>query len=287
MNRPNDFFVTKSDDGDWDVLVLKSDWNSSVRGVLDKMKLLGLRLSESAGWQGGNVDFLRELVGSRVIEVGVYSWKIRDLSPLGRLTQLRHIGIEANYIKAPDFSTFGDLQSLFINWKEHARSLLRCTSLERLNVTRFPFVDLREISSLRRLRTLQITSRTLRRLDGISELEQITALDLSYCPKLESLDGIEHCGRINRLEFTSCKAFGDLDPLRALKDLRSLLIWNCGTVRSLEPLSECTELESVQLIGDTSIEDGDLSVLSALPKLRTIAFARKRHYSHHPKDFSK
>lgn len=285
MSTHNDYFVARSDEGDWDVLVLRSAWSTSFHSVLQKRHPRGLRLSSSAGWKGENIDFVTELVESDLVEIEVYSWEVRDLSPLGALSRLRHVGIEADYRTLPDFSAFGALESLFINWKEQARSLLRCTSLERLNVTRFPFVDLRELSSLRRLRTLRMASGTLRRLDGISELKQLTTLDLSYCPKLESLEGIEQCERLECLELTTCKAIVDLEPLHALKNLRSLLIWNCGRINSIQPLAECTELESVQLIGDTVIEDGDLSVLLTLPKLRIVAFARKRHYSHRPEDF--
>jgi hypothetical protein len=165
-------------------------------------------------------------------------------------------------------------------WRPKAKTVFDCSGLKLLNVVNYPAEDLQNLKNMIDLRRLQITSRKLVSLAGIESLQSLRILDLAECAKLESLTGIEKCQELQVVELENCKKVNDVSSLGELASLRDVVLTDCGKVKSLQPLAKCRLLESLTFVGDTNVEDGELTPLLEIPELKRMWFADKRHYSH-------
>jgi len=274
------YFITDSEDGFGSCLVLQQMWSNDFVDLIKKENISVLRLSESAGWKGKDISFLEQLQGTDLRGVEVYAWDVKDLTPLQYLPRLETIGLQAEFTKAPDFSTFNNLTHLFLYWRPKAITVFGCSGLQRLNIVNYPLEDLKKLNNIAGLKHLQLTSKKLLSLAGIEALQSLRNLDLAICPKLESLSGINKCQEIQFVELESCKKVSDVSSLGELSSLREIVLTDCGKIKSLQSLAKCRLLESLIFAGDTNVEDGELTPLLDMPELKRMWFADKRHYSH-------
>ncbi len=133
---------------------------------------------------------------------------------------------------------------------------------------------------MQNLRKLQLTSRKLVTLSGIENLVSLSSLDLAGCSKLMSIAGVEKCQELHTVEIESCKKLNDISSLSELRSLQNVMLTDCGKIKSLRPLVNCQQLENLTFVGDTSIEDGELTSLLDISTLKKMWFANRRHYSH-------
>jgi len=266
-------------------MVLQGSWKTEYTKIFSSKNITGLRLSESNGWNDTSISFISDL--KTINDLEIYNWNITDISPVVSLPQLKHISLECNYRKPVDFSTFTELQSLFIRWRPKSDSIFSAPSLESLNIVNYPYEDLTHLQQLHQLTELKLTSNKLKQLMGIEQLTALSSLDLYRCTKLESLNGIQKTHTLTKLDIESCKKIGSLEPLNTLTELTRVLINNCGKVRSLTPLISSNKLSEIFFIEDTNIEDGNTGIFTQLPSLKTMWFADRKHYSHKREDVQK
>ena len=81
------------------------------------------------------------------------------------------------------------------------------------------------------------------------------------------------------VELVSCPRIGDISSFGALSGLRKLLVEDCGSVPTIKPLESCDSLEELYLIG-TPVNDGDLSPMLRMKRLRKVAFPKNKAHSH-------
>ena len=274
------YFITEAEDGFGPCLVLKGPWSDSYIDVIRKKNISVLRLTESMGWREKSITFLERLQGLGLRGVEIYAWDVKDITPLQYLPELEYIGLQTEFTKAPDFSEFQDLTHIFLFWRSQAKTVFACDSLSLLNIVNYPSEDLKDIQKMSGLRRLQLTSRKLVSLSGIESLSSLSILDLSECSKLECLSGVDMCQQVELVEIESCKKVYDVALLGELKNLKDIVLTDCGKVKSLKPLAKCQLLESITFVGDTSVEDGELTSLLNIPTLKKMWFVDKRHYSH-------
>lgn len=259
-------------------LVLTSSWTDDFIKVIEKEKIDVLRLSDSAGWSGDDLSFLEHTPTLRGIEI--YSWNIKDITPISHLNKLEYIGLQCEFSKAPDFNEFESLKICKLLWRPKAKSVLNCSKLTLLNISNYPFENLQSISEMKQLQRLQLTSKKLVSLEGIESLEKLEILDIANSSKLSSLEGVDKCTHLKNVEFESCKNVSDISLLGTLEELRKLHIIDCAKLGSLSTLASCSNLEELYFTGSTNVEDGDLNIVDELPNLKKMWFADKRHYSH-------
>lgn len=84
----------------------------------------------------------------------------------------------------------------------------------------------------------------------------------------------------DRKRISDCANIRDWSPISGLRELKVLEIENCHDIDSVVPIAKCRKLERLQIAGNTTILNGDLSSLTTLPNLRTVLLARRKHYSH-------
>ena len=240
---------------------LQNEWEKRLRMHLPSIKLVPL-LSKDA-----------EKATSALV------WKA-PLKRLEALNNLEYLGLQCEFTKAPDFSKFNKLKICKLQWRPKAKTVFACDSLSLLNIVNYPSEDLKDIQKMSGLRRLQLTSRKLVSLSGIESLSSLSILDLSECSKLECLSGVDMCQQVEVVEIESCKKVYDVALLGELKNLKDIVLTDCGKVKSLKPLAKCQLLESITFVGDTSVEDGELTSLLNIPTLKKMWFVDKRHYSH-------
>jgi hypothetical protein len=76
------------------------------------------------------------------------------------------------------------------------------------------------------------------------------------------------------------RGFGSTRQLARLTKLKEVYLCDVGDIDTLAPLQKLRSLEVVFAWGNTNIRDGDLSVLTRLPRLKMVTFQNRRHYSH-------
>lgn len=258
--------------------MLTAPWSDDFKSIIDKENIAMLRLSQSAGWNGNYISFINYLPSLSGVEI--YSWGVKDITPLESISNLEYLGLQCEFTKAPDFSKLKKLKVLKALWRPKAKTIFSCDELNLLNIVNYPSENLTELNRMSLLRRLQLTSKKIKSLSGIEELSSLSILDLADCPKLEDLSGIDKCQQIEIVEIENCKRVYDIAILSELKNLKEIVLIDCGTVKSLRPLAHSQSLESIPFIGDTTIEDGDLTSLLDIPTLKKMWFANKCHYTH-------
>lgn len=274
------YFIDEAENDMGRCLVLKAPWSDGLIDIIRKENISVLRLTESMGWKGKDISFLEKLqnVGLRGVEV--YAWDVKDITPLQFITGLEYLGLQCEFTKAPDFSSFDQLKVCKLLWQPKAKTVFDCSCLKLLNVVNYPDENLKSLKNMTGLNRLQITSRKLVSLAGIESLKGLKILDLAECPRLETLAGIEKCQGLQNVELEGCKKVTDVSSLGELVSLRDVVLTDCGKIKTLQPLANCRLLESLTFTGDTNVEDGELTPLLGIPELKKMWFVDKHHYTH-------
>ena len=97
-----------------------------------------------------------------------------------------------------------------------------------------------------------------------------------YCPKIELLDGVQKLARLEEFHLHGARRLRSILPLGKCKRLRKVDVQNIGRLDSLAPLRTLNCLEELYVPG-VRVDDGDLSWVLLLPKLRLFAIAQQRH----------
>jgi hypothetical protein len=64
-----------------------------------------------------------------------------------------------------------------------------------------------------------------------------------------------------------------------MSKLEELNLENCAEIDSLAPLAKCASLETLRLIGDTKMADGNIEPLLSMPALRNVSLRDWNHYN--------
>lgn len=281
-NSMREYLLDETDGGYGRVFVPCGPWKPTYGELVAREKVAAVRLSAAMGWRGSDLGFLEDLPELRSVEV--YSWDVRDASAISTLRKLRLVGLQCNLRRPIDFMALRELEVVKATWKPALESLLQCSHLKHLNLMNWPSVDFQPLAKLTRLAKLQITSRQLSDIRGISALQSLEWLDLHSCPNLSPIEDIRSCVNLRHLEMTSCKRVSNIAPVGDLRLLHALHLDGGGNIQSITPLRGCPLLEVLSFFGTTRIEDGQLSVIEMLPHLRTLRFAPRRHYDRKRED---
>ena len=259
-------------------ITLCHGFNYDLIKVINSENVTSILLSEANGWNDKDIDFLVDIPNLKGIQI--YSNKISNLDAINNLKNLELIGLQTNSKIHPDFKIFPRLKNLLVSWKPGTESCLGHASLEYMNVDKYPYQNLRQLSDNRSIKRLSIMSSKLESLDWVSSLPKLSKIDLSYCSKLSDITDLANCEALQELGFLSCKKIGEFPMMGKARLLKKLMIENCGSFDSLNPFKDCTSLEEVFAIGETKIQDGDFNGILNIPSLRIFHAANKRHYSH-------
>lgn len=271
------YFIDSDGNGLGQCLVLTGPWRDELADLMSSRGLSLLRLSSSVGWNGDDISFVSRLKFLTGLEV--YSWNIKDVSPLFQLAGLRYVGLQCEFTSKADFGTLTGLEILKLFWRPKVTGVEHCTNLRHLNVVNYPHDDLSEWISLVNVQRLQITSNKLLSLRGIEAMSRLKNIDVAKCPKLNDIARLATCNELQSMTFTACRRLSQLPTDLCLDSLQEVSLEDCGTIRTLRPLAQCKNLKILRFVGDTTITDGDFNFLLQHPSLKEIWYANRSHYT--------
>jgi len=181
-----------------------------------------------------------------------------------------------------DFACFPMLEVFVGDWHPENRNLDQSRELRRLHIWRFNprSMDLSDLGNSVRLEELNIVQTNIASLTGVERLEDLRYLEIDYSPKLESLDALRSGDSgIRELSLSNAKAIRSYLPLASVRYLRRLKLSRCAPMSNLKWMRGLDELDMFTF-AETNVEDGDLSPLLSLPKLRDVGTMDKRHYNY-------
>lgn len=285
IEQCDDYWVIKDAEGYGNALALKTAWSSRYLDVVAKYKIKIIRLNEYTGWRDSDLSFLLDIPG--VHGVDVLSDKVIDVSPIFQMKKLKTLSLYCKAKVAGDFSKLEHLQSVGLGWRNVYGSVFGLHTLLCINIIGYPDKDLTRWGANGELDQLRLESRKLEGLGGVERFSNIRRLHLYRCRRLQSLEKIGASISLRELRVSHCASIRDWSPISRLSELRVLEIEDCHDIHSVDPIVKCRKLERLQIAGDTTILNGDLSSLATLPNLRTVLLARRKHYSHSAEELEK
>jgi len=274
--KKNGGYITQNDYNQGNCLVLEKSWDDSFYTLIENEQIKYLRLSELAGWKDDHIDFLKNISTLKGVEI--YSTKIKNISVLEALPNLRMLNLDCPY-RNIDFSKLKHLEHLSIKWRLNSETIFDLINLLTINIVNFPYKDFFNFRKLLNLNNIKLTSRKLRTLNGIENLNELASIDLFRCPNLTTLKNIGQCKKLISLEIENCKNIHGISPIEDNKHLVRLAINNCGNIFTLKNLEHHDDLEEIIFIESTNIVDGNLSFFYKLPQLKNTRFADRKHYT--------
>jgi hypothetical protein len=258
-------------------------WTPAIAEYMRREGVRELYLNHARGWSGTTLDFLETV--PELIAFSILDFSIKDVTPIHRLTTLRSLEVSTYCNTKVDFHRFPELDRCVFYWRSGSESLFECDALRWLFLHRYDGSSSEPFARFALLQELSIANSELREVEHLATLRNLKFLGLYNLKRLTSLHGLEKLEQLEALEVNGCKAIGRIDEVAALIHLRRLQLNDDGRIASLKPLRWGEDLEEVLFYESTNITDGDLTPLTALPRLQRISFQNRRHYSHKREDF--
>lgn len=234
----------------------------------------GLRVSGIA-----DLSFLADFPNLRYLEV-VDQERV-NTRPLDGLSNLRGLRLETPGTGL-DFSCFPELEVFVGDWHRDNSNVHRCEELRKLRIWHFKprSLDLSSLAHATRLEWLDLTQTGIVSLAGLETLADLRYCEIAYAPQLQSLAALSS-GQIElrELSFQKAKKIASYEPIAALRRLRRIKISDCASMPDLKWTKGMDQLDFFSFV-ETNVEDGDLSPLLRLPKLRYVGTSDKRHYNY-------
>lgn len=234
----------------------------------------GLRVSGIA-----ELKFLTDFPDLRYLEV-VNQERV-DTRPLDGLSNLRGLRLETPGTGV-DFSCFPHLEVFVGEWHSDNSNVHRCDELRQLRVWQFKpkSLDLSDLANTTRLEWLDLTQTGIVSLAGLEALPDLRYCEIAYAPKLESLEALRSDQiEVRELSFEKAKKISSYEPIAAVSRLRRLRLSDCSSMPDLKWTKGMCYLDFFSFV-ETNVEDGDLSPLLKLPKLRYVGTMDKKHYNY-------
>ena len=271
------FALRQDTQGRLDFFLLAA-WTSALRDAFHGSGADGLVANYALGFQGRDIDFVRELPLRRL---DLLDRGISDLTPIHDLgSTLEELKVQSAPGSHIDLALLPRLTVLSCAWDQVSSSIDRTDKIEDLFLSPYTEADMAPLSHLSSLHSLQMKDRPrVRSLDGIEAFPWLVNLGVYGAP-LEDTSALARLNTpvLSRLDLAACRRITSLADLRGLTGLRELDVSDGGTLASLAPLTGLTRLERLYLYGSTVIADGDLSPLLGMTRMRDLRMMNRRHY---------
>lgn len=201
-----------------------------------------------------------------------------------------------------DFSQFGKLRECGLaNQREIPSGLKNCSQLASLAINQSSLKTLEPVVAIGSLQRLVLNSVSVPSLAPLREIEGLRHLgitrflesdlgflsnsnNLNTCyllfgSKLSNLEGIEGAANLADLMLANCPKVTSLGPVARLRALQRLTLENCPSLDSIRPLTGIEKLNTLLLLENTRVGDGDIRCMLTLPELRELSFKSRKGYN--------
>jgi len=261
--------------------VATGPWTDRHSSAYRESKIDSLVLNYALGFHGNNLDFLADI---EVARLWVIARTIRDVSGVqSQGGSIRTLSLIVDPRATVDLRPLVGLEALEIGWKQLQQNLATGDQFQwrSLYVERFGDNSLESLSSIGTLQALCMKDRPkLASLEGINHLISLREFGVFGAQRLTDIGALRSmpADSLNRLELESCRGVDSLDSIEGLASLTSLNIGDIGRVESIAPLRGLVELGELNAFESTFVEDGDLSPLLGLVKIRALRMVNRGHY---------
>lgn len=295
MKPSDNYFLPPAPDGKRPILHIRGKWSGEVDSLIVNQGIDHLRIewwnSEDLAPLKTHALFLKRLwiecevsdvaaVNECVNLVDLALRRSRSGLVLNRLKHLKTLSLSGQAIN-PDLAACPELEVLTITGTpdSNLKALSEVSGLRQLCVMESKLSTIKGIENLAKLQTLTLSQLPLQALDGLEKLDGLCELNLFFLRKLAELRPLRGLHSLRKLSISACGMIQDLATIRCLTGLKELILENMelADIGFLAPLKS---LERLFLPERTRVNDGDLSVLLALPSLKDVIFNNRRHYSH-------
>ena len=206
---------------------------------------------------------LEYATGLKILNISS-NYKIKDISPLSKLTKL-----EVLYISGSSVSNIKPLEKLtqltelniFRNRIKNINPLAKLTKLKRLSIGRNPISDLTPLKNLKNLKSLWLVEiEDLRDITPIAGLTQLTEFTLANI-HIDDLAPLAELKNLTDLRLND-NYITDISALSELTNLTELRLYN-NLVKDISSLEGLTNLTFLVLHSSTN----DISALAGMTKL--------------------
>lgn len=268
MSNYTGFEITSTQDGD----LLTAFPHDKIDVISEFMHEKDIRFISVTGID--DVEFLKTCTFIEgIILLGVP----KNYEAIYELKNLRKINIYSDKDFDFCFDNFDKLQSCFIENPNRVNALFDCLSLEELTVGGYKSEDLGSVGRLINLKRLDVRTSSIRSLEGIAGLKCMELLELNYLKNLRILSELGELHQLKKLSIVNCPKISSIEDLRHLTNLEFVRIDNCKNIESIKPLNDLDELQTVHLLQNTNVVDGDMTPLL---KRKDALFGSRKHYSH-------
>lgn len=262
-----------------DCFICRAEWNESMSQEFEASGATSLRLSSGAGWKGGDLEFVRtDRRLHELLAVEVFSYEVRDLSPLESIKTLQHVGLQCGPKARINVGRLRDLRYLLTTKPDTVVGLELMHDLELLQFSMFVLQPASYWQTFHSLRQLELRSTVDQNLDGLEVARSIQKVLLWNSPRMADLSSLSHLPQLHTVALDGLTRLGTVDHLARIVHLRDLRLDNCGTIESLQPLLRCEKLEFLSFIGNTTIADRKIRTLAQIAGLRGVRMAERRGY---------
>ncbi len=237
--------------------------------------LSGLESLYALRTQGGSRLDLASLPAEQMRKLAVSRWSCKSITPLERMRAMRKLRLDLFRESLDVISGMDSLEYLHVRGPAKGWATLRaCTGLKEAHLIEVQISNLRRLNTWRHLRVLILAGRGVRSLAGLENcrmLEELTLINLS----LADLSPLRELAALRKLTLRMADSGMDLAAIAGISGLKSFTIDSSATdaapvrLPTIRPLASASALEELTL-RETTIEDGDLTPLLNLPKLRKV-----------------
>lgn len=261
-------------------LVVTGAWHEEMRRALSLDGVDGLVLNYARGFQGRNLEFVKNLPIRRL---KVTARTLDDLDPIYSLgPHLLELGLVVSSRARLDLGQLPSLTGLNADWPVISASIGDAVAVADLYISSYDGVDFVPLRDLRSLQSLMMKDRPrLESLNGLGAFPELTHLSIVLAVRLEDFSALRtetNESLLVNLSLQACSGLNNLDDLTSLTNLRRLNVAACGDIASLSPLAKLQELRELIMYESTRVLDDDLSPLLHLPHLVRLAAKSRRSY---------
>ena len=250
-------------------------WTEACLKAITMSGITYVILSSGRGWKPVPLDFLRTIPLLTGLEVRTSS--SHKVAVIEELKDLEILSLEIPFAPTLDLTRLPKLKECSMGcYSSGLESVFRLTQLERLYLDELRIEEFPAQSWLS-LEVLRIKSSTIKRIN--LDCPKLTDLRLGGTKGFRNFTDLR-LPALRKLTCAECKNLESLNGLEGCEQLQELEIDDCGEIESLAPLSGLTTLSTLRWLGNTTIRNGDLSMLKRLPVLKRIELVHRPHYSH-------
>ncbi len=260
----------------FDLAVVKGAVNAAdVQAFAAMAQPRTLVLNVFNGWDGDLPAVKAAFEGAHVVSLDLFGGRGLDVTELSHFGHLQHLRVAGQVSGHLDLDAFPRLSSLGAGQVVKGKAGLKvhwgaCKRLSSLAGSWAVLPTMDQLANMPALSTLQ-SVRPSCEPESLQALAHLRSLDFSLWGKLVTIRQLSGLfDRLQELSLYAASKLQDHQGLSEFQQLRKFCLHKCPSLRSGCVFAGMKSLECLHLL-DTKVEDGDLSCLLGLPRLKDLA----------------